>query len=287
MNTSVQTMPAVFVGHGSPMNALGGDYASVWSALGASLPRPKSILCVSAHWYIEGTAITAMDAPRTIHDFGGFPQPLYEIQYSAPGDQRLAARVGELLAPLPVRRDLDWGLDHGAWSVLMHMYPLADIPVAQLSIDMRQPPQVHYDLGRSLAPLRDEGVLIVGSGDWVHNLRAAFQSAGPKPFDWAERFNETVKALIARGDHGPLIDWMSLGDDARRSIPTDEHYLPLLYVLGAQHPGEPVRFFNDAIEMRAISMTGVAIGDGAWTQDGRADVEHRPGQEQPTGANPI
>ena len=263
MSERVPHMPAIFVGHGSPMNALGGDYARTWRELGDSLPRPKAILCVSAHWYVEETAITAMSQPRTIHDFYGFPKPLYDIQYPAPGDAWLVERVSDLLAPVPVRQDHDWGLDHGTWSVLMHMFPQADIPVLQLSIDLRQPPQFHYDLGRRLAELRDEGVLIVGSGDWVHNLRLAIRAQSAAPLDWADRFNETVKELIAAHDHGPLIDWMSLGQDARLSIPTDEHYLPLLYVLGAQGQDDAVRFFNDAIDLGAISMTGVVVGRAA------------------------
>lgn len=263
MSERVPHMPAIFVGHGSPMNALGGDYARTWRELGDSLPRPKAILCVSAHWYVEETAITAMSQPRTIHDFYGFPKPLYDIQYPAPGDAWLVERVSDLLTPVLVRHDHDWGLDHGAWSVLMHMFPQADIPVLQLSIDLRQPPQFHYDLGRRLAELRDEGVLIIGSGDWVHNLRLAIRAQSAEPLDWADRFNETVKELIAAHDHGPLIDWMSLGQDARLSIPTDEHYLPLLYVLGAQGQDDAVRFFNDAIDLGAISMTGVMLGRAA------------------------
>ena len=260
MSERVPHMPAIFVGHGSPMNALGGEYADTWAALGASLPRPKAIVCVSAHWYVEETAVTAMSAPRTIHDFYGFPKPLYDITYPAPGEPWLVDRITDLLAPVPVRHDQDWGLDHGAWSVLMHMFPAADVPVLQLAIDLRQPPQFHYDLGRRLAELRDEGVLVLGSGDWVHNLRLAIRAQSAEPFDWAERFNETVKTLIKAGNHAPLIDWMSLGLDAQLAIPTDEHYLPLLYVLGAQGQDDEVTFFNDAIELGAISMTGVMIG---------------------------
>ncbi|UTP38675.1 4,5-DOPA dioxygenase extradiol [Phenylobacterium sp. LH3H17] len=260
MSERVPHMPAIFVGHGSPMNALGGPYAETWRALGESLPRPKAILCISAHWYVEETAVTAMSSPRTIHDFYGFPKPLYDIAYPAPGDAWLADRVTDLLAPVPVRHDHEWGLDHGAWSVLMHLFPRADVPVLQLAIDRRQPPAFHYELGRKLAELRDEGVLILGSGDWVHNLGLAIRAQSATPFDWAERFNETVKALIAAHDHGPLIDWISLGQDAALSIPTDEHYLPLLYVLGAQGEGDEVNFFNDAVELGAISMTGVTIG---------------------------
>jgi len=265
MSERVPHMSAIFVGHGSPMNALGGPYAETWRALGESLPRPKAILCISAHWYVEETAVTAMSAPRTIHDFYGFPKPLYDIAYRAPGDAWLADRVTDLLAPVPVRHDHDWGLDHGAWSVLMHLFPKADVPVLQLAIDRRQPPAFHYALGRKLADLREEGVLILGSGDWVHNLGLTVRAQSATPFDWADRFNETVKALIAVHDHGPLIDWISLGQDAALSIPTDEHYLPLLYVLGAQGEGDQVAFFNDAIELGAISMTGVTIGNPGST----------------------
>jgi len=260
MSDQIPHMPTIFVGHGSPMNALGGAYADTWRALGDSLPRPKAILCISAHWYVEETAVTAMSAPRTIHDFGGFPQPLYEMTYPAPGDAALAQRISDLLAPIPVRQDREWGLDHGAWSVLVHMFPDADLPVLQLAIDQRQPPAFHYELGRKLAALRAEGVLILGSGDWVHNLRVAIRAPSATPFDWADRFNETVKALIVGHDHAPLIDWIGLGQDAALSIPTDEHYLPLLYVLGAQGEGDEVAFFNDAIELGAISMTGVVVG---------------------------
>ncbi|MDP3806201.1 4,5-DOPA dioxygenase extradiol [Hydrogenophaga sp.] len=260
MSERIPHMPAIFVGHGSPMNALGGPYAETWRALGESLPRPKAILCISAHWYVEETAVTAMSAPRTIHDFYGFPKPLYDIAYPAPGDAWLANRVTDLLAPIPVRHDHDWGLDHGAWSVLMHLFPRADVPVLQLAIDRRQPPAFHYTLGRKLAELREEGVLILGSGDWVHNLGLAIRAQSAAPFEWADRFNETVKALIAAHDHVPLIDWISLGQDAALSIPTDEHYLPLLYVMGAQGKDDEVAFFNDAIELGAISMTGVTIG---------------------------
>ena len=200
------------------------------------------------------------ERPAHDPDFYGFPKPLYDINYPAPGEPWLVDRITDLLAPVPVRHDQDWGLDHGAWSVLMHMFPAADVPVLQLAIDLRQPPQFHYDLGRRLAELRDEGVLVLGSGDWVHNLRLAIRAQSAEPFDWAERFNETVKTLIKAGNHAPLIDWMSLGLDAQLAIPTDEHYLPLLYVLGAQGQDDHVTFFNDAIELGAISMTGVVIG---------------------------
>lgn len=253
-------MPAIFVGHGSPMNALGGPDAEAWAALGAGLPRPKAILCVSAHWYVDETAITAMARPKTIHDFYGFPKPLYDIQYPAPGDAWLVERTADLLAPTPVRADHDWGLDHGSWSVLMHMFPDADVPVLQLAIDRRQPGAFHYELGRRLAPLREEGVLILGSGDVVHNLGVMRRQADAPPYDWAERFNADVKAAILAHDHAPLVSFEQLGEDAQLSIPTPEHYLPLLYVLGACGPEEPVGFFNDRIDLGSVSMLGVKVG---------------------------
>jgi 4,5-DOPA dioxygenase extradiol len=200
-----------------------------------------------------------MAAPKTIHDFYGFPKALYDIAYPAPGDPWLAARVADLAGPTPVRADQDWGLDHGAWSVLVHMYPLADIPVVQLAIDQRQPGAFHYELGRRLAALREEGVLILGSGDVVHNLRLMDRQGGP-PFDWAVRFNEDVKAAILAGDHEPLARFEDLGADAHLSIPTPEHYLPLLYVLAAQGPDDTVAFFNDQIDLGSISMLGVRVG---------------------------
>lgn len=242
------------------MEALGGAYADAWRRLGGALPRPGAILMVSAHWYIDATAVTAMAAPRTIHDFHGFPEELYRLSYPAPGDPLLAARVADLLAPLDVRRDHVWGLDHGAWAVLRHLYPEADIPVVQLSIDRTRPPAFHYELGRRLRGLRDEGVLVAGSGDVVHNLRAARWRGAAPPYDWAERFNTLVKRTIAKGDRQRLIDYPALGEDAHLSAPTPEHYLPLLYVLGATWDDEPVRFFTDNITMGSVSMLGVAIG---------------------------
>lgn len=260
MSEDLERMPALFFGHGSPMNALGGPYADAWRAVGASLPRPKAILCVSAHWYVPEVAVTAMAQPRTIHDFYGFPKPLYDVRYAAPGDIWLAERTRDMLLPIPVRLDHDWGLDHGTWSVLMHVFPGANVPVVQLAIDRRQPPQFHYDLGRRLAELRDEGVLVVGSGDVVHNLGVMRRDGSDAPFDWAARFNTRAKALIAAHDHGPLIDYLSLGEDARLSIPTPEHYLPLLYVLGMQGVDERAQFFTDRIELGSISMMGVLVG---------------------------
>jgi 4,5-DOPA dioxygenase extradiol len=252
--------PAIFFGHGSPMNALGGPYAPARRELGRVVPRPRAILMISAHWYTPETAVTAEVRPRTIHDFGGFPEPLYQIQYPAPGDAWLVDRVVDLLAPTPVRRADDWGLDHGTWSVLRHAYPEADVPVVQLSIDRTRPASFHYELGRKLAALRDEGVMIAGSGDVVHNLRAMRRDGSTAPFDWAVRFNDRVKAAIVDRAHEELIDWARLGEDAALSIPTDEHWLPLLYVLGAQGEGERVAFFNDRIDLGSVSMLGVAIG---------------------------
>jgi len=252
--------PLFFFGHGNPMNALGGPYADAWTALGREIEKPKAVLMVSAHWYVPETAITAMDAPETIHDFGGFPQPLFDIRYPAPGAPWLAERVAELLAPMPIRKAQDWGLDHGAWSVLMHVWPQADVPIVQLSIDRTKPAQFHYDLGAKLAPLRDEGVLIAASGDIVHNLRAAVWQGGGAAHDWAERFNDQVKQALTTGDDQTLIEYAALGEDATRSIPTPEHYLPLLYILGARDKSERPRFFTDAIDMASISMLGVRYG---------------------------
>ena len=251
-------MPVVFVGHGSPMNALGGPNAEAWARLAAGLPKPKAILSISAHWRLDETAATAMAAPKTIHDFGGFPQPLFDMRYPAPGDAGLAARAAELLAPIPVRQDQDWGLDHGTWSVLAHMYPEADVPVVQLAMDLSLPFAGHFDIGRRLAPLRDEGVLIFGSGDVVHNLRAAIRNPDAAPLDWAQHFHELVRDRLSAGDHAALTDPGGLSDEARLAV--DEHYLPLLYVIGASDRTEPVALFNDHVDLGAISMLGARIG---------------------------
>ncbi|HZK98855.1 MAG TPA: 4,5-DOPA dioxygenase extradiol [Caulobacteraceae bacterium] len=253
-------LPTIFFGHGSPMEALGGPCAEVWREIGRRLPRPKAVLMISAHWFIDSVAVTAMPTPRTIHDFYGFPEPLYQIEYPAAGEPWLAERVAHALAPIDVARDRDWGLDHGAWSVLRHLFPDADIPVVQLSIDRTRPPEFHFELGRRLRVLRDEGILVAGSGDIVHNLRAANLARDASPLDWAVRFNAFAKAAITDGRWDALIDYPALGDDARRSIPTPEHYLPLLYVLGAAYGDEPVSFFNDEIALSAIGMLGVSIG---------------------------
>ena len=257
-----QRLPAIFFGHGNPMNALDqNEYTQAWAAIAAGLPRPRAILSVSAHWYVPGTHVTASERPRTIHDFGGFPRELYEVQYPAPGDPALASRVQELLAPLRVGRDDTWGLDHGTWSVLVHAYPDADIPVVQLAIDETQPPSFHYDVGRRLAPLRDEGVLIVGSGNLVHNLHAfAWGRHSVNQFDWAVRFEKQARDLLDTRRHGPLIDYEELGHDALLSVPTPDHYLPLLYVIATQHDDEPVTYPVEGGDGGSISMLTVQIG---------------------------
>jgi 4,5-DOPA dioxygenase extradiol len=255
-------MPALFFGHGNPLNALETNaYTEAWRAIGRSLPRPRAILAVSAHWYLPSTRVTAAGAPRTIHDFGGFPRALYEVRYGAPGDAALADRVAALLAPTPVWPDEEWGLDHGAWSVLCHVFPDADVPVVQLSIDETQPAAFHHDLGRRLGALRDEGVLVIGSGNLVHNLHAYAWGRHPvEPFDWAVRFERRARELLLAGDHGPLVAYETLGRDAELSVPTPEHYLPLLYVLGVRREGEPVRFPVEGIDGGSVSMLTVQVG---------------------------
>ncbi len=236
-------MPALFVGHGNPMNALlDNRYTQAWRAIGRRLPAPRAILCISAHWFVPETGVTVSTAPRTIHDFGGFPQDLYRVQYPAPGDPALADRVARLLAPVPVVRDDAWGLDHGAWSVLCHVYPKADVPVVQLSVDEREPASVHYALGKRLAPLRDEGVLIVGSGNLVHNLHAfAWGRHDAEPFDWATRFETEARGLLSSGDGSRLATYDTFGQDAALSIPTPDHFLPLLYVIGTEQRDDRIR----------------------------------------------
>lgn len=256
-------MPAIFFGHGNPLNALWTNtYTKSWAAIGSSLSRPTAILCVSAHWYVPATAVTAMALPRTIHDFGGFPRELYEVKYPAPGNPQLAARVRDLLRPVPVALDeSSWGLDHGTWSVLCHVFPHADIPVVQLSIDETQPSQVHYEIAKRLAPLRDEGVLIVGSGNLVHNLHAyAWGKHEVEPFEWAVRFETEARELLLKGDDIPLVAYESLGRDATLSVPTPEHYLPLLYVIALRRAGEAVTFPVQGFDGGSISMLTVQIG---------------------------
>ena len=258
-----ERMPALFFGHGNPMNALlVNRYTQQWAAIGAELLRPKAILSISAHWYIEGAAVTVSAAPKTIHDFGGFPRELYEVQYPASGDAVLAARVQKLLAPVPVRRDDGWGLDHGTWSVLRHVYPHADVPVVQLSIDETQPPEFHYEIGKRLAPLREEGVLVLGSGNLVHNLHAyAWGRHVQEPYDWAISFENRVRELLRAGDHKPLIAYETqLGSEAELAVPTPDHYLPLLYIAGTRASSERVTFPVEGVDGGSVSMLAVSIG---------------------------
>jgi 4,5-DOPA dioxygenase extradiol len=259
---TTQRMPAIFFGHGSPMNALEHNrYTEAWRQLGALAGKPTAILAISAHWYVGATAVTAMERPKTIHDFYGFPQALFDVQYPAPGDPKLATRVRELLAPIDVGLDQSWGLDHGTWSVLKHAFPNADVPVVQLAIDATRPASFHHALGAQLAPLRDQGVLIVGSGNVVHNLAAIRWGGGP-PYDWAVRFNDYIRDAIEAKRYERLIDYEQAGSDARLAVPTPEHYLPLLYVLGTQAPGESAHIAIDGLEIRSIGMLSLWV-DGA------------------------
>jgi 4,5-DOPA dioxygenase extradiol len=255
-------LPAIFFGHGNPMNALlSNAYTAAWRRIGESTVKPKAILSISAHWFVPQTGVTVSTAPRTIHDFGGFPRELYQVKYPAPGDPDLARRVQKMLEPLPVALDDSWGLDHGSWSVLRHVYPAADVPIVQLSIDERQPPRWHFEIGRKLAPLRAEGVLIVGSGNLVHNLHAyAWGRHMPDPHEWAVRFEAEAKGLLVADDHQTLVDYEKLGRDALLSIPTPDHYLPLLYVIGARQSADAVNFPVEGVDGGSISMLAVQVG---------------------------
>jgi 4,5-DOPA dioxygenase extradiol len=257
------TLPALFIGHGTPMNAIvDNPYAPVWRALGQRLPRPDRILAISAHWETDGLAATAMPRPRTIHDFYGFPQALFDIQYPAPGDPALVERLRTLLAPEPVAADQDWGLDHGTWSVLHHLYPEADIPVVQFGLDMGLAPETHLAIGKALSPLRDEGVMIIGLGNVVHNLRAMIRDPNAQPYPWAERFDAAIRAGVEARDDAVLTGYEGLGEDARLSVPRAEHYLPLLYPMGARRPGESVEVLTPAIDLASTSMTSYVVGGG-------------------------
>jgi 4,5-DOPA dioxygenase extradiol len=255
-------LPSIFFGHGNPMNAvLNNSYTEAWRRIGQETTRPKAILSISAHWFVPETGVTVSTSPRTIHDFGGFPQELYQVRYPAPGDAALARRVQKMLAPLPVKLDESWGLDHGTWSVLRHVYPDADVPVVQLSIDESQPASFHFEIGRKLAPLREEGVLIVGSGNIVHNLHAyAWGKHMPDPYDWAIQFEKEAKEIMLAGEFKPLIDYEKLGRDALLSIPTPDHYLPLLYVLATRQQGELISFPVEGVDGGSISMLAVKVG---------------------------
>ncbi len=249
-------MPALFFGHGNPMNALEeNSYTKAWREIGSRIPRPQAILSISAHWYLPAMLVTAMERPRTIHDFGGFPRQLYEVQYPAPGNARLVKRIEELI---DAKRDRQWGLDHGTWSVLCHVFPHADIPVVQLSIDETQPPRFHYHIGTRLAPLREEGILVVGSGNVIHNLHAYAWGRHPvEPFDWALRFEKQARDMLLAGNDEPLIDYEALGQDAMLSVPTPDHYLPLLYVMGSRSKNDAVSFPVEGIDGGSVSMLAV------------------------------
>jgi 4,5-DOPA dioxygenase extradiol len=258
-----EKMPLLFIGHGSPMNGIeDNEFSQRWHTLGREIQKPAAVLCISAHWLTRGTHITAMQNPKTIHDFGGFPQALFNVQYPAPGDPELAKETASLVRKTQVGLDHDWGLDHGTWSVVKNMYPDADIPVLQLSIDYNQPGPYHYALAKELAALRRRGVLIIGSGNMVHNLRMVDWSKINEPeygFDWALEMNDTFKKYIADGNHDPLTHYEKLGSAGRYAIPTPDHYYPLLYILGLQESNEKVSFFNDKAVMGSLTMTSVKI----------------------------
>ncbi|MFA5619846.1 MAG: 4,5-DOPA dioxygenase extradiol [Weeksellaceae bacterium] len=261
--STTHQMPVLFLGHGSPMNAIEeNEFVQGFRAVAREIPKPSAILCISAHWETRGTYVTAMQNPMTIHDFGGFPDALYEMQYPAPGSPDLAKETQSLLSKTSVHLDDKWGLDHGAWSVIRHMYPEADIPVIQMSLDYYQSPQFHYELGQQIKSLREKGVLIIGSGNMVHNLRkVAWDKLGENyGFDWAIEANEKMKEFILSGDHKQLIDFHRHGKAFELAIPTPEHYLPLLYSLSVMDKNEAVKIFNDRPVGGSLTMTSVKIG---------------------------
>ncbi|WP_410211636.1 4,5-DOPA dioxygenase extradiol [Aquirhabdus sp.] len=259
-HTPSAKMPAVFLGHGSPMNAIEQNrYTESWRQLGEDLPRPKAILMISAHWYTRGTGVTAMQHPKTIHDFGGFPQALFDFRYPARGDAELAAQITQLLSPINVILDHGWGLDHGTWSVLTHVYPEADIPVLQLSIDATLSAEQHVALIRQLAVLREQDVLIMGSGNVVHNLRVMDRNIGSHSFDWAEQFNGSIKRHFLDRNMDALTDYMKL-EGAKLSVPTAEHFLPFLYIAALMTDDDPLKIIVDGGEMGSITMLSVQVG---------------------------
>lgn len=257
-------LPILFIGHGSPMNGIeDNEFSRTWSKMGQEIVKPKAVLVISAHWLTRGTHITAMQEPKTIHDFGGFPQELFDVQYPAPGDPQLAAETSRIITSTDVGLDHDWGLDHGTWTVVRHMYPDADIPVLQLSIDYNKPPEYHYNLAKELASLRKKGVLIIGSGNMVHNLRMVDWHKLREPeygYDWAIEMNTIFKEKIGNSDHKSLIEYESLNKAAKLAIPTPDHYYPLLYSLGVQDKNDKISFFNDRLVGGSLNMTSVKIG---------------------------
>lgn len=253
-------MPALFIGHGSPTYAFEDNrYTRAWRELGETLPRPKAIVAISAHWYTTGTGVTAAERPQTIHDFYGFPVEFYRYHYRAPGSPELAQRVHDLLQPVKVVLDSQWGFDHGSWAVLKHVYPNADVPTIQLSIDATQPPEYHYELGKRLAPLRDENVLVLGAGNIVHNLRSMQRSSNAQPAELATEFNDAIRDCLLRKDHDSVIHYTKFGASAAYAAPTPEHFLPLLYVLGLQTPQDTVSIPIDGVELASVSMLSVMI----------------------------
>lgn len=257
-------MPTLFIGHGSPMNGIeDNEFSKTWTNMAKEIPIPKAVIVVSAHWLTKGTSITAMDFPKTIHDFGGFPEDLYKVQYPAKGSPMLALETKSLVKCTPIELNHDWGLDHGAWTVVRHMYPDANIPVLQLSIDYGKDIKYHYELAKELFELRKKGVLIIGSGNLVHNLRmVAWDKLNDinYGFDWTFQINNTFKILILNNEHEKLINYRSLGTEAMLAIPTPDHYIPLIYVLGLKSKNEPVTFFNDQAVGGSITMTSVKMG---------------------------
>jgi 4,5-DOPA dioxygenase extradiol len=255
-------MPVLFVGHGSPMNGIeDNEFSNKWASMAQNMPVPTAVLVVSAHWFTKGTHITAMDFPKTIHDFGGFPQALFDVVYPAPGNPELAAETAGLIQHTQVGLDHDWGLDHGAWTVVRHMYPEANIPVLQLSIDNTKDARYHYELARELQLLRKKGVLILGSGNMVHNLRMmSWEMINGGGYDWALQMNDKFKSLILNNEHNPLMNYQSLGKEAMLAIPTPEHYLPLMYTLGLKNDNEEVSLFNDKAVGGSLTMTSVKVG---------------------------
>lgn len=261
---STDVMPVLFLGHGSPMNAIEeNEFVTGFRNIAKEIPKPNAILCISAHWETNGTLVTAMKMPRTIHDFGGFPKELFEVQYPAPGSPALAQETKVLISKTNVGLDDSWGLDHGAWSVIKHLYPNADIPVVQMSLDYSQPPQYHYDLAKELLSLRQKGILVVGSGNMIHNLGMVNWRKLNEPnyaFDWALEAKEKMNAYILDGNHQSLIQYQSNGKAFQLSIPTPEHYLPLLYVLALKNKDEATTLFNDKAVGGSLTMTSVKIG---------------------------
>ena len=259
---STGSMPVLFIGHGSPMNAIEhNEFTDGWRKMAETFPKPKAILCISAHWETNGTLVTSMAKPKTIHDFGGFPQKLYDVQYPAPGCPELAGEMQGMVTGVSVIPDDKWGMDHGAWGVIMQMYPDASVPVIQMSLDYSLSAQQQYDLAKELSPLRKKGILIIGSGNLVHNLRMVDWSGHHQGFDWALEANTLFKKLISGNEHHQLINYQKLGSAVGLAIPTPEHYLPLLYLLGLKSEKEAVTFFNDKMVMGSISMTSVKIAE--------------------------